>query len=171
MLLLTKQFHDSFECLPIVPFTLQKKPGPDPLKSGPDQFFLSVYTFNNQVWLMIEKCNDTHARNHRKARQAHMKKMVRNEGAFTQRFPTAKGVRTSFFFFRFWGHSRLWPQNQKKASPDSFHEHMVRKVYTEKITCSYQLFYGSGPIFFCSVNGAYDWAQKYRRPASFALLS
>ena len=48
---------------------------------------------------MIEKCNGTHARNHRKARQAHMKKMVRNEGAFTQRFRTAKGVRTSFFFF------------------------------------------------------------------------
>ena len=90
MLLLTKQFHDSFECSPIVPFTLQKKLGPDPLKSGPDQFFVSVYTFNNQVWLMIEKCNGTHARNHRKARQAHMK-MVRNEGAFTQRFRTARG--------------------------------------------------------------------------------
>ena len=47
---------------------------------------------------MIEKCNSTHARNHRKARQAHMKKMVRNEDAFTQSFRTAKGVRTRFFF-------------------------------------------------------------------------
>ena len=33
---------------------------------------------------------------------------------------------------------------------------MVHKVYTAKISCSYQLFYGSGLIFFCSVNGAYD---------------
>ena len=47
---------------------------------------------------MIEKCNSTHARNHRKARQAHMKKMVLNEDAFTRRFRTAKGVQTRFFF-------------------------------------------------------------------------
>ena len=47
---------------------------------------------------MIEKCNSTHARNHRKARQAHIKKMLRNEDAFTQRFRTAKGVRTRVFF-------------------------------------------------------------------------
>ena len=83
-----------------VPFTLQKKPGPDPLlKSGPNRFFLIVYTGNNQVRFMIEKCNSTHARNHRKARQAHIKKMLRNEDAFTQRFRrTAKGVRTRVFF-------------------------------------------------------------------------
>ena len=56
-----------------------------------------VYTGNNQVRLMIEKSNSTHARSHRKARQAHMEKMVRNEDAFTQRFRTAKGVRTRFF--------------------------------------------------------------------------
>ena len=96
--------------------------------------------------------NSTHARNHRKARQAHMKKMVRivrNEDAFTQRFRSGKGV-----FFRFWGHSRLWPQNQKKVSPDPFHKNMVRKVYTAKISGPYQLFHGSGPIFLCSVNGA-----------------
>ena len=80
--------------------------------------------------------------------------MVRNEDAFTQSFRTAKGVQTSFFFFRFWGHSRLWPRNQKKASPDPFHENMVRNVYTAKISGPYQLFYGSGPIFFCSVNKA-----------------
>ena len=47
---------------------------------------------------MIEKCNGTYARNHRKARQAHMKKMVRNEDAFTRHFRTAKGVRTRLFF-------------------------------------------------------------------------
>ena len=39
-------------------------------------FFLIVYSGNNQFRLMIEKCNSTRARNHRKARQAHMKKMV-----------------------------------------------------------------------------------------------
>ena len=36
---------------------------------------------------MIEKRNSTHARNHRKARQAHVK-MVGNEDAFTQCFRT-----------------------------------------------------------------------------------
>ena len=61
---------------------------------------------------MIEKCNGTHARNHRKARQAHIKKMVRNEDAFTQRFRTAKEVRTRFFFFFFFlggGGGGGWP--------------------------------------------------------------
>ena len=70
---------------------------PDPLKSGLDHFLLTVYTGNNQVRLMIKKGNSAHARNHRKAWQAHMKKMVRNEDAFTQRFRTTKGVRTRFF--------------------------------------------------------------------------
>ena len=56
-------------------------------------------------------------------------------------------------FFRFWGHRRLWPQNQK-VSPDPFHANMVREVYTAKISCPYQLFLGSVPNFFCSVNGA-----------------
>ena len=46
---------------------------------------------------MIEKCNSTHARNQRKTRQAHMKKMVQNEEAFTQRFRITKGVRALFF--------------------------------------------------------------------------
>ena len=82
-----------------------------------------------------------------------MKKMVRNDDAFTQRFRAAKGVRTRFFF-PFWAHSRLWPQNQKKASSDPFHENMIRKLYTAKISGPYQLFYGLGPICFCSVNGA-----------------
>ena len=60
-------------------------------------FFNSLPVGNNQVRLMIEKFSSTQARNHPKARQAHMKKMVRNEDAFTQRFRTAKGVRTFFF--------------------------------------------------------------------------
>ena len=83
-----------------------------------------------------------------------MKEMVRNEDAFTQRFRTVEGAWTRFF--RFWDHSRLLPQNQKKASPDPFHRNMVRKVYTAKISGPYQLFHGSEPIIFCSVNGALE---------------
>ena len=37
------------------PFILQKKCGPDPLKSGQDQFFLTVYMGNDQARLMIER--------------------------------------------------------------------------------------------------------------------
>ena len=51
------------------------------------------------------------------------------------------------FFFRFWGHRRLWPQNQKKVSPDPFNANMVRKVYTVKISGPYQLFFGPDPFF------------------------
>ena len=75
---------------------------------------------------------------------------MRLHSAFEQR----KGSGLVFFFFPFWAHSRLWPQNQKKASSDPFHENMIRKLYTAKISGPYQLFYGLGPIFFCSVNGA-----------------
>ena len=83
--------------------------------------------------------------------------MVRKEHAFTQRFRTAKGVRTRFWG-GFGGHSRLWPPNQKKASLDPFHENMVRKVYMAKISGPCQLFYetlfflwykwGLSPLFF-----------------------
>ena len=130
------------------PIYTTEKTGSGPIKkwSGP-----IVYVGNNQVRLMIEKCSSTHVQNHRKVRQAHMKKMVRNKDAFTLHFRTAKGVRTHFF--RFWSHSRLWPQKQKKPSLDLFHENMVWKVYTAKISGAYQLFYGSGPIFSSSVNG------------------
>ena len=120
-------------------------------KKSPDQFFLTIYKGNNQVRFMIEKRNSTHGRNHRKARQAHMK-MVRNEDEFTQCFRTAKGVQTSFFSV--WGPQLPMVPKPEKASPDPFHENMVRKVYTAKISGPYQLFYGSGPIFFCSVNRA-----------------
>ena len=44
----------------LAPFTLHKKMGPDLLKSGPDQFFLTVYTDNNQVRLMTEKSPNAH---------------------------------------------------------------------------------------------------------------
>ena len=87
-------------------------------------------------------------------------------------FELQKGSGLVFFFYGFGVIAAYGPKTRKKRVRIHFmHEHMVRKVYTAKISCSYQLFYGSGLIFFCSVNGAYDWAQKYRRPASFALLS
>ena len=76
----------------------RKKLDPDALKSCPDQYFLTVYIGNNQVRLIIKKCNSTHARNHGKAWQVHMKKMVQNEDVFTQLFGTSKGVQTNFFF-------------------------------------------------------------------------
>ena len=127
-----------------------KKTGLGPIKKWSRPI---VYMGINQVRLMIEKCNNsTHAQNHRKVRQAHMKKMVRNKDTFTLHFRTAKGLWTHFF--QFWSHSRLWPQNQKEPSPNLFHENMVWKVYTAKISGAYQLFYGSGPIFSSSVNGA-----------------
>ena len=44
------------------------------------------------------------------------------------------------FFFRFGPIAAYGPPNQEKASPDPFHENMVRKVYTEKISGPYQLF-------------------------------
>ena len=73
-----------------------------------------------------------------------MKKIVRNEDAFTQRFRTAKGVQT------------------RCPSPDPFYENMVREVYTAKVSGPYQLtFYGSGPIFFCSVNGALELQNEH----------
>ena len=115
----------------------------------PDQFFLTVYTGNNQVRLRIEKCNSTHARNHRKLRQAHIKKMVWNEDAFTQRFQHQTGSGLFFFFFFFFGF-------EKKAGPDPFHENIVWKVYKEKISGPYQLFYGYGPIFFLSCQWGYS---------------
>ena len=133
-----------------VPFTLQKKLGRDPLKSGADQLFTWV-TIRWGLWLK-SAIFSTHSQNRRKVRQAHMKKMAWNKDAFTLHFWTAKAVRTHFL--RFWSHSRLWPQNQKKPSPDLFHENMVWKVYTAKISGAYQLFCGSGPIFSSSVNGA-----------------
>ena len=85
---------------------------------------------------MIEKCNSTHARNHRKLRQAHIKKMVRNEDRSTQRFRTARGIRPRFFFF-FLGFGAIaahGPKTRKSESgSDPFQENIVRKVYTEKI--------------------------------------
>ena len=59
-------------------------------------------------------------------------------------FKQQKG--SGLVFGGFWGHSRLWPPNQKKASLDPFHENMVRKVYMAKISGPYQLFYGT--LFF-----------------------
>ena len=60
---------------------------------------------------------------------------------FTQRFEQQKGSGLVFFS------ALLWPQNQKKVSPDPFHANIVRKVYTVKISGPYQLFFGPDPFF------------------------
>ena len=81
----------------LVPFTLQKN-------VVRTIFFFNRFTrvtIRLGLWLK-------HARNHPKARQAHMN-MVRNEDAFTQSFRTAKGVQTSFFFRFCYG-----PKTRKK---------------------------------------------------------
>ena len=96
---------------------------------------------------MIERYNSTHARNHRKLQQAHIEKMVRNEDAFAQRFRTAKGIRTRFFFFGSGAIAAHSPKTRKGES-GSILENIVRKVYKEKISGPYQLFYGYGPFFF-----------------------
>ena len=45
----------------------------------------------------------------------------------------------------------------KKVSPN-----MVPKVYTAKVSGPYHLsFYGSGPIFFCSINRALELQNEY----------
>ena len=108
--------------------------------SGSPMYTLIVYSGNNQVRLMIEKCNSTHARNHRKARQAHMKKMVLNEDAFTRRFRAAKGVQTRFF--RFWGHS----QPEKGKSGSISWKHVTEGLHGKNIW--------SVPTFFM---GAFLW--------------
>jgi len=82
---------------------------------------------------MVEECNSTHVRNHRKARQAHMRKMVRNEDASTQRFRTAKGVRTRFF-------PVLEP-----LPPMAIYLEICE---SGSISFRTNFFYGSGPIFF-----------------------
>ena len=69
-----------------VPLIHYRKNQTGPIKKWSGPIVLTVYTGNNQVGLMIKKCTSTHTRNHRKARQAHMK-MVRNEDAFTQGHP------------------------------------------------------------------------------------
>ena len=106
-------------------------------------FFFCVFDAIDAIVNKLRDC--THAQNHGKARQAHMKRMAGMEDVFTQQ----KSLQTRFFFFfRFWGHWRLWPQNQEKVSPDPLYANMVQKVYTVKISGPYQLSLGPDPFFF-----------------------
>ena len=54
-------------------------------------------------------------------------------------------------FFSFGAIAAYGPKTRKKPSLDPFHENMVWKVYTAKISGAYQLSYESGPIFFSVV--------------------
>ena len=125
--------------------------------SGSPMYTLIVYSGNNQVRLMIEKCNSTHARNHRKARQAHMKKMVLNEDAFTRRFRAAKGVQTRFF-------SVLGPWSTRKRQVrihfmKAWYGRFTRQKYLVRTNFFYGCFF-MGPFFF-SVNGAEGVIRTY----------
>ena len=114
----------------LVPFTLQKN-------VVRTIFFFQPFTrvtIRLGLWLK-------HARNHRKARQAHMN-MVRNEDAFTQSFRTAKGVQTSFFFSVL-----LWPQNQKKASRIHFMKTWYGMFTRQKYLVRTNFVKGPGPFF------------------------
>ena len=92
---------------------------------------------------MVEKCNGTYARNHRKARQAHMKKMVRNEDTFTQRFRTAKGVQARFFFFRFWGHRKTRRKRVRIHLMNTWYVRFTRQKYLVRTN----FFMGPDPFF------------------------
>ena len=137
----------------------RKKPDPDPLKSGSDQFVLTVYTLVTirlGLWLKsaIVHMRETTVKHGRLTWRRWYGTKIRLLSAFEQQ------KEAGLVFFRFWSHCCLWPQNQKKASPDPFHENMVRKVYTAKISGPYQLFCVSWPIFLCSVNGALDFGLQ-----------
>ena len=80
--------------------------------------------------------------------------MLRNEDAVTQSFRTAKGVQTSFFFFGFGAIAVYGPETRKKRVRIHFMKIWYGMFTRQKISGPYQLFYGSGPIFFCSVNRA-----------------
>ena len=58
-------------------------------------FFFCVFDAIDAIVKKLMDC--THARNHGKAQQAHMKKMARNEDAFTQGFEQQKGSGLVFF--------------------------------------------------------------------------
>ena len=59
-------------------------------------------------------------------------------------FTLARNLFFFFFFFRLF----IWPQNQNKASPDPFLEHMVRKVYMATISgLHHNYFMGPGAHF------------------------
>ena len=140
-----------------VPLTTEKTGSGPWLKSGWDHFFLTVYTGNNKVRLMIEQCNSTHARNHRKARQAHMKKMVRNEDAFTQRFRTAKWVRTRFFPV-LEPLPPMAPKPEKSESGSISWKHGKEGLHGKNIWSVPTFFMVPDPFF--SVNGALDFGLQ-----------
>ena len=82
---------------------------------------------------MIERYNSTHARNHRKLRQAHIEKIVRNEDAFAQRFRTAKGIRTRFFFFGSGAIAAHSPKTRKSESGSILGKHSTEDLQGKNI--------------------------------------
>ena len=82
-----------------------------------------------------------------------MKKMVRNDDAFTQRFRTAKGVRT-LFFFRFGAIAAYGPKTRKKRVRIHFMKTWYGRFTRKKYLVRTNFSVGLDPFFFRSVNGA-----------------
>ena len=80
-----------------------------------------------------------------------MKKMVRKEDAFTQRFRTAKGVRTRFLG-GFGAIAAYGPQTRKKQVWIHFMKTWYGRFTWQKYLVRTNFF--MGPFFFCGINGA-----------------
>ena len=74
-------------------------------------FFFCVFDAIDAIVKKLMDC--THGRKHGKAQQAHMKKMARNEDAFTQGFEQQKGSGL-VFFFGFGAIGAYGPKTRKK---------------------------------------------------------
>ena len=82
-----------------------------------------------------------------------MKKMARNEDAFTQRFEQQKGSGLVFFSKK---------EKKKKSESESIScKHGTEGLHGKNIW-SVPTFFRSGPIFSCSVNGALGSIKKER---------
>ena len=75
-----------------------------------------------------------------------MKKMVRNDDAFTQRFRTAKGVRTRFFF-RFWAIAAYGPKTRKKRVRIHFMKNGTEGLHGKKYLVRTNFSTGPDPFF------------------------
>ena len=130
-----------------VRFALQKKPGLDSLKGGPDQFFLTVYTGNNQVRLMIEKCIvhmcETTLRHGRLTWRRWYGTKMRLQSAFEQQ--KGSGL---VFFFGFGAIATYDPKTRKKRVRIYFMKTWHGRFTRQKYLVRTNFFMGPDPFFF-----------------------
>ena len=94
-----------------------------------------------------------------------MKNMVRNEDAFKQRFRTAKGVRTRFFFFFGFG-AIVRPMAKKPEKIESGSVSWKRGTESlrgKNIWSVPTFLWVRTHFFFCGVNGAYETEKSWGR--------